>query len=73
MRTMASVMTTSTPTAVYVNQITLDLTVRQRLMTVIGLSARTMEPVKMKSTLSPVSVQMGSLGTHVKLMLMTAR
>ena len=68
---MVSVMTTPIPTAVYVNQITQEQTVRQII--VIGSSARTMQPVKMKSTRSPVSVEMGSQERHVKLILMNVR
>ena len=44
---------------------------KQRLMIVMEIPVRTMLPVKMESTLSPVNAQLASLETIVKQMSMT--
>ena len=62
-----NVITTLTPTAAGVNQISRGATVKQRLMIVQESSVDTMGPVWMTLNPSPVAVLMVSLETDVKL------
>ena len=64
--TMANVLTTLIHTAADVNQISLERTVSQRLITVMGSYVRIMELVRMVSTGTLVLVSQVSLETSVK-------
>ena len=66
-------MTTSTPTAVHVNLITRESTVRQRLTTVLGILVRIMELVRMESSHSHVIVLLDLLEPIVKQTWMNVR